>query len=90
VHERCQKIETDSVCSTLQRFYSTGSDSLKAVTKLVPNDNSGGGQFQIGILKKPTETVSVVYDGFQESHIYEGQIYGGIFIEDSSGGCVSR
>ncbi|TAQ90700.1 hypothetical protein B7494_g956 [Chlorociboria aeruginascens] len=54
------------------------------------NDISGGGQFQIGILKKPTDTVSVVYDGYQESHIYEGQIYGGIFIEDSSGGCISR
>jgi hypothetical protein len=53
------------------------------------NDNSGGGQFQIGILKKPTNTVGVVYDGYQESGIHEGQIYGSIFIEDSSGGCVS-
>lgn len=80
----------DETCSTLQIFYSTGFDALRAVTKPLPNDNSGGGQFQIGILKKPTETVCVVYDGYQESHIYEGQIYGGIFIEDSSNGCVSR
>jgi hypothetical protein len=86
-HER---LLTDEICSTLQIFYSTGYEPLKAVTKLLPNDNSGGGQFQIGILKKPTETVSVVYDGYQESHIYEGQIYGGIFIEDSSNGCLSR
>jgi hypothetical protein len=40
------------------------------------------------MLKKPTETVTVVYDGYQESGIYEGQIYGGIFIEDSSGGRI--
>jgi hypothetical protein len=83
-------VVTDRICSTLQVFYSTGYDALKAVTRPLQNDNSGGGQFQIGILKKPTETVSVVYDGYQERHIYEGQVYGGIFIEDSSNGCVSR
>lgn len=46
---------------------------------------------QIGIAKKPTETETVVYDGYQE-HIKlrgEGQMYGGIFVEDSSNGCVS-
>jgi hypothetical protein len=77
-------------CSTLQIYSSSGCDPLEAVTKPISNDNSGGGQFQIGILKKPTNTVSVVYDGYQESHIHEGQIYGGIFIEDSSGGCISK
>jgi hypothetical protein len=76
--------------STLQIYYSEGYDSLEAVTKPIPNDNSGGGQFQIGILKKPTETTSVVFDGYQESGIYEGQVYGGIFIEDGSGGCISK
>lgn len=76
--------------STMQVYYSRGNDRLNAVTEALPNDNSGGGQYQIGMAKKPTETVSVVYDGYQESGIHEGQIYGGIFVEDSRGGCVSR
>lgn len=53
------------------------------------NDNSGGGQYQFGILKKPTGTSDVVNSGYQEANIDEGQIYGGIFVEDSSNGCVS-
>lgn len=76
--------------STLQIYYSVGDAALEAVTRALPNDNSGGGQFQIGILKKPTNTTSVVYDGYQESGIHEGQIYGGVFVEDSSNGCLSR
>jgi hypothetical protein len=75
--------------STLQIWYSVGSGPLQAVTEPLANDNSGGGQFQIGIAKKPTETITVVYDGYQESNLHEGQIYGGIFIEDSIGGCIS-
>lgn len=59
------------------------------MTGLLPNDNSGGGQFQIGMAKKPTETTSVVFDGYQEKNLDEGQIYGGIFIEDSRNGCIS-
>jgi len=77
--------------STLQVFYSKGYAPLQAVTKPLPNDNSGGGQFQIGMAKKPTETESVVFDGYQEPiRGYEGQIYGGIFVEDSRRGCISR
>ncbi|TVY67475.1 hypothetical protein LSUE1_G006814 [Lachnellula suecica] len=75
--------------NTLQVYYSREYDSLHPVTALLSQDNSGGGQMQIGLLKKPTETTSVVYDGYQESGIYEGQIYGGVFIEDSAGGCIS-
>ncbi|KAH8596674.1 hypothetical protein B0O99DRAFT_619640 [Bisporella sp. PMI_857] len=75
--------------NTLQIHYSTGNNPLKAVTKPVYNDNSGGGQFQIGMAKKPTETNSVVFDGYQEPNINEGQIYGGIFIEDSDKSCIS-
>jgi hypothetical protein len=45
---------------------------------------------QLGIAKKPTETETVVWDGYQESIIgREGQIYGGVFVEDSRNGCVS-
>jgi len=72
-------------------FYSDGTSPLRAVTGATPNNNTGGGQLQLGILKKPTETKTVVLDGFQE-HIKlrgEGQIYGGVFVEDSTNGCVS-
>lgn len=75
--------------STLQVYYSKGSDPLKSVTSAVANDNSGGGQYQIGILKKPTGTSDVVNSGYQESKLNEGQIYGSIFIEDSANACVS-
>lgn len=76
--------------STLQIHYSLGDKPLRPVTKLITNDNSGGGQFQIGMAKKPTETTSVVFDGYQEPNLNEGQIYGGIFVEDSARGCISR
>lgn len=74
----------------MQIFSSLGNAPLCAVTGLIANDNSGGGQFQIGMAKKPTETKTVVFDGFQEANLDEGLIYGGIFIEDSAGGCVSK
>lgn len=71
-------------------FYSKGKDKLKAVTKKLPNDNSGGGQMQLGMAKKPTETETVVFDGYQEPiKRPEGQIYSGVFVEDSTGGCIS-
>jgi hypothetical protein len=50
---------------------------------------AGGGQFQLGILKKPTGSSDVVNSGYQEKNLKEGQIYGGIFLEDSADGCVS-
>lgn len=80
----------DIISSTLQVLYSEGDKPLKNVTAPLPNDNSGGGQLQLGIAKKPTETETVVFDGYQE-HITgsEGQIYGGVFAEDSDRGCVS-
>ncbi|KAK3694336.1 hypothetical protein B0T22DRAFT_369493 [Podospora appendiculata] len=75
--------------NTLQVYYSKGDDPLKSVTQAVSNNNAGGGQYQIGLLKKPTGTSDVVNAGYQESKINEGQIYGSLFIEDSAGGCVS-
>ncbi|PGH23406.1 hypothetical protein AJ80_02516 [Polytolypa hystricis UAMH7299] len=75
--------------NTLKVYYSQGNNPLKAVTEAVGNDNTGGGQFQIGLLKKPTGTSNVVFEGYQESGIDEGQIYGGLFIENSAGACVS-
>ncbi|KAK7965176.1 hypothetical protein PG996_000467 [Apiospora saccharicola] len=75
--------------NTMQAYYSKGLAPLKQVTAALPNDNSGEGQYQIGMLKKPTGTDDVVNSGYQEPGIDEGQIYGGIFIEDSAGGCIS-
>jgi hypothetical protein len=77
--------------STITVYYSKGMEPLKQVTEALPNKNAGGGQLQIGIAKKPTETETVVFDGYQEpiSLRGEGQIYGGIFVEKSDGGCVS-
>ncbi|KAI1634961.1 hypothetical protein F4809DRAFT_664652 [Biscogniauxia mediterranea] len=75
--------------NTIQIYYSTGDEPLEAVTDVLTNDNSGGGQYQIGMLKKPTGTDDVVNSGFQETGIDEGQIYGGLFLEDSADGCIS-
>jgi hypothetical protein len=76
--------------NTLQVAYSAGAAPLKTqLSSPVSNDNSGGGQFQIGILKKPTGTTDVVNSGYQESPFSNGQIYGGIFVEDSANGCLS-
>jgi hypothetical protein len=82
----------EEMTSTIKVFYSEGMEPLRAVTEALPNGNGGGGQLQIGIAKKPTETETVVFDGYQESIPLrgEGQIYGGIFVEKSDGGCVSR
>ncbi|KAI0854168.1 hypothetical protein F5Y00DRAFT_222447 [Daldinia vernicosa] len=82
-------ITLDFVKNTLQVYYSKDDEPLEAVTEALQNDNSGGGQYQIGILKKPTGTSDVVNSGYQETGIKEGQIYGGIFLEDSADGCVS-
>ena len=52
---------------------------------------SGNGQYHFGVLKKPTgdNLTDVTTQGFQESGIDEGFVYGGIFQEDSASGCVS-
>jgi hypothetical protein len=70
-------------------YYSVGQDALKSVKGPVAANLAGGGQFQIGILKKPTGTSDVVNGGYQESNLNEGQIYGGLFLEDSANNCVS-
>ncbi|KAG8161117.1 hypothetical protein KVR01_009381 [Diaporthe batatas] len=83
-------VTVDIPNNTLQVYFSEGAAPLKAVSEVLPNDNSGGGALQIGLLKKPTETKTVVFDGYQESHLNEGQIYGGLFVENSADNCVSR
>jgi hypothetical protein len=75
--------------STIQAYYSKGCKPLKAATQPIARNLTGQGQFQIGILKKPTGTDDVANSGFQEANLNEGLIYGGIFLEDSADGCVS-
>ncbi|KAL8414988.1 hypothetical protein RB594_005986 [Gaeumannomyces avenae] len=82
-------IKIDYTKNTLQVYYSKGDEPLKSVTSAVQNDNSGKGQYQLGLLKKPTGTNDVVNSGYQSRNINEGLIYGGIFLEDSAGGCIS-
>ncbi|KAI0508635.1 hypothetical protein F5B22DRAFT_658948 [Xylaria bambusicola] len=82
-------IKLDFTKNTLQVYYSKDDEPLKSVTSELSNNNSGGGQYQIGILKKPTGTSDVVNSGYQERNLNEGQIYGGLFLEDSANGCVS-
>jgi hypothetical protein len=75
--------------SQVQIYYSVGQDALKSVAGPTSANIAGGGQFQIGILKKPTGTSDVVNGGYQERNLSEGQIYGGVFLEDSTSNCVS-
>lgn len=77
--------------STLQVFYSAGQDALVSQGPAVANDLSGQGQFHFGVLKKPTGEglTDITKEGFQESGISEGIIFGGIFEEDSADGVVT-
>ncbi|PNS18820.1 hypothetical protein CAC42_5359 [Sphaceloma murrayae] len=80
----------DFNANTIRVYYSTGTAPLKARTDAIPNDNSGGGEFHFGMLKKPTGTeTDVTKSGFQSSGIDERLSYAGIFQENSEGGCIS-
>ncbi|KAK3389399.1 hypothetical protein B0H63DRAFT_98415 [Podospora didyma] len=75
---------------TTQVFFSTGTAALESVTAAIKNDVSGQGQFHFGVLKKGINGVGdITKNGVQEADIDEGIIFGGIFEEDSSTGCVS-
>ncbi|KAF1962154.1 hypothetical protein CC80DRAFT_155712 [Byssothecium circinans] len=82
-------VKLDYTKNQVQIYYSVGDAALKSVAGPASATLSGGGQFQLGILKKPTGTSDVVNGGYQESNLNEGQIYGGVFLEDSANGCVS-
>lgn len=71
-------------------FYSQDADALVAQTETLANDVSGQGQFHFGVLKKDLNGGDdIVKNGEQEQGIDEGIIFGGIFEEDSSAGCIS-
>lgn len=76
----------------MQVSYSTGYDLPTPIGPLIDNDLSGMGFYQIGLQKKPTGVPSnSTKDGYQESGIEEGMIYGGVFIMDNTDrGCLRR
>ncbi|KAF9873371.1 hypothetical protein CkaCkLH20_09184 [Colletotrichum karsti] len=83
-------IKLDFTKNTTEVFYSTGNSALKSQGKPVTNNIAGQGQYHFGMLKKPVNGGSdITKSGDQPSNINEGIIYGGIFQEDSSTGCIS-
>lgn len=76
--------------NTLQVLYSTNGQALQAKTAFVSNNLSNLGQYHFGVLKKPTgPATDITKQGYQPKGIHEGIVYGGIFGEESAGGCVS-
>ncbi|KAH7103701.1 hypothetical protein BKA62DRAFT_755916 [Auriculariales sp. MPI-PUGE-AT-0066] len=77
--------------NTITVYYSHGYDALTRVAGPTYNPNTGGGQFHLGVFKLPTGPlgIDVLHEGYQSLNLNEGLIYGGIFIEDSSEGCVT-
>ena len=77
--------------NTVQVYYSTNSSPLTSQGPATSNDLSGNGEFHVGLLKKPTGLglTDITTQGFQESGINEGMIFGGVFEENSSSGCVT-
>ncbi|KAJ8060226.1 hypothetical protein OCU04_010570 [Sclerotinia nivalis] len=79
-------LKLDFTANTTQVFYSASSKPLASVSEALPNDLSGRGQYHFGLLKKPTNFApgaDITKNGFQESGINEGLIFGGIFMVDS-------
>ncbi|KXH63964.1 hypothetical protein CSAL01_08143 [Colletotrichum salicis] len=83
-------IKLDFTKNTTEVFYSQGNSALKSTGAAVANNIAGQGQFHFGMLKKPVNGGSdITKSGDQPTGINEGIVYGGIFQEDSSAGCLS-
>lgn len=85
--------EVDTERSTIQIFYSKDNDQLQLVTGVLPYENSQKERFHVGLFKKPTGVESdmvFVRGGVQEKTFVDSQIYGGVFVEDSKNGCVTK
>jgi len=86
-------VTLDFKLNTIQVWHSRNNDELKPVTAVLSNDNSEKGRFHVGIFKKPTGVTKdnqFLKGGYQERAFDEAQIYGGIFVEDSKNGCVTK
>lgn len=71
-----------------------GTALLSPVTKVIPNDMTGGGQYHFGIFKKSSNYNASdgfygQVTGYQPSGIDEAIIYQGIFMEDLKKGNLS-
>ena len=77
--------------NTVQVYYSANYSTLASQGPAVSNDLSGNGEFHVGLLKKPTGLglTDITTQGYQESGINEGMIFGGVFEENSASNCVS-
>ncbi|KAK1989851.1 hypothetical protein LX36DRAFT_717214 [Colletotrichum falcatum] len=83
-------VKLDFTANTTEVFYSQGNSALQSQGAPVANNIAGKGQFHFGMLKKPVNGGSdITKSGDQPANINEGIIYGGIFEEDSSTGCIS-
>ena len=83
-------ITLDFTKSTTQVYYSKNGSPLASTGAAMANNVAGQGEYHFGILKKPIGGGSdIPHNGFQPSGISEGVVFGGIFEEDSTGGCVS-
>ncbi|TDZ16663.1 hypothetical protein Cob_v010277 [Colletotrichum orbiculare MAFF 240422] len=83
-------VKLDFTKNTTEVFYSTDNSALKSQGAAVANNIAGQGQYHFGVLKKPVNAGSdMTKSGDQPANIDEGIIYGGIFQEDSSSGCIS-
>jgi hypothetical protein len=71
-------------------FYSVGQNHLSEVTNSEVNENDRGGLFEVGLLKKSTGAKDPLKDGYHSPKFREALIYGGIFVENSANGCISR
>jgi len=83
-------ITLDYPQKTIQVHYSTGQNSLQPVTPPEDNENDQGGLFQVGLLKKSIGAKVPTKDGYHPPKFRDVLVYGGIFIENSANGCISR
>ncbi|KAF8446633.1 hypothetical protein BGX38DRAFT_1193646 [Terfezia claveryi] len=74
-------ITTDWVNNKLTAYYSCGYEPLRKVVKTITNDATGKGQAHIGVLKLPTNSTDSSHNGYQQSNVNEGVIFGGVFVE---------
>ncbi|KAK7449186.1 hypothetical protein VKT23_013332 [Stygiomarasmius scandens] len=74
-----------------QLYYSRDTEPLEMVSNFT-NDWAGEGLIHFGFLRLPIgdPTINIAFEGFQAPiDTFEGLVYGGMFVEDSSDGCVS-
>lgn len=77
-------VQVDWVKNKLSAYYSRGYEPLQKVVNNIKNDATGKGQAHIGVLKLPTNSDNPSQNGYQQSNLNEGVIYGGLFVEKNT------